>query len=174
MARYAGDPRWTRARSPGNYRSCGGPIARGERVFYWPRQRGVSCAVCGEVEARASSSRRQTRSSTEAGMAERGAADRGAPTNVHRRRIERLVADCDPRHVEALMRLDFGTLDRLCGERFRCEARRAAAAYGRTRGSPSAPRGAWGCELAGERWQARRPVGGAGRCAPWAADGARP
>jgi hypothetical protein len=37
------------------------------------------------------------------------------------------VADCDPRHVEALMRLDSGTLERLCGERFRDEARRAAA-----------------------------------------------
>jgi hypothetical protein len=37
------------------------------------------------------------------------------------------VADCDPRHIEALMRLDFGTLDQLCAERFRHEARRAAA-----------------------------------------------
>jgi len=35
--------------------------------------------------------------------------------------------NCDPRHVEALMRLDFGTLDQLCAERFRREARRAAA-----------------------------------------------
>jgi hypothetical protein len=52
MIRYAGDPRWTRARHPGNCRSCGAPIAAGERVFYWPRRGAVSCAVCGEVEAR--------------------------------------------------------------------------------------------------------------------------
>jgi hypothetical protein len=58
-------------------------------------------------------------------------AERSSPaqrgSSLYRRRIERLVADCDPRHVEALMRLDFGTLDRLCAERFRHEARRAAA-----------------------------------------------
>jgi hypothetical protein len=52
---------------------------------------------------------------------------KGAVASLYRRRIERLAADCDPRHVEALMRLDFGTLDRLCAERFRSEARRAAA-----------------------------------------------
>ena len=52
MTRHAGDPRWIEARHPGNCRSCGGPFARGERVFYWPRQGAVSCAVCGEVEAR--------------------------------------------------------------------------------------------------------------------------
>ena len=49
MTRYAGDPHWIEARHPGNCRSCGGPFARGERVFYWPRQRAVSCGVCGEV-----------------------------------------------------------------------------------------------------------------------------
>jgi hypothetical protein len=52
---------------------------------------------------------------------------KGAVASLYRRRIERLVADCDPRHVEALMRLGFGTLDRLCAQRFRHEARRAAA-----------------------------------------------
>jgi hypothetical protein len=36
------------------------------------------------------------------------------------------LEDSDPRHVEALMRLNVGTLERLCGERFRDEARRAA------------------------------------------------
>jgi hypothetical protein len=52
MTRYAGDPFWTRARYPGNCRSCRAPIARGERIFWWPRRRAVSCAVCGEAEAR--------------------------------------------------------------------------------------------------------------------------
>lgn len=52
MTRYAGDPRWIEARYPGNCRSCGSPFARGERVFYWPKRRAASCAVCGEVEAR--------------------------------------------------------------------------------------------------------------------------
>jgi hypothetical protein len=52
---------------------------------------------------------------------------KGAVASLHRRRIERLVADCDPRHVEALVRLDFGTLDQLCAEPFRYEARGAAA-----------------------------------------------
>ena len=52
MTRYAGDPHWIEASHPGNCRSCGGPFARGERVFYWPRRRAVSCGVCGEVEAR--------------------------------------------------------------------------------------------------------------------------
>jgi hypothetical protein len=61
-------------------------------------------------------------------MAERGSTAQLGSKSLHRRRIERLVADCDPRHVEALMRLDLGTLDQLCAERFRYEARRAAAA----------------------------------------------
>jgi hypothetical protein len=52
---------------------------------------------------------------------------KGAAASLYRRRIERLVADCDTRHVEALMRLDFGALDQLGAERFRYEARRAAA-----------------------------------------------
>lgn len=60
-------------------------------------------------------------------MAERRRTRKGAAASLCRRRIERLVADCDPRHVEALMRLDLGALERLCSERFRDEARRAAA-----------------------------------------------
>jgi hypothetical protein len=52
MRRYAGDPRWVRARYPGTCRSCEAPIARGEHAFYWPRRGAVSCQVCGEVEAR--------------------------------------------------------------------------------------------------------------------------
>jgi hypothetical protein len=60
-------------------------------------------------------------------VAERRRRPNGTEASLYRRRIEWLVADCDPRHVEALMRLDFGTLDQLCAQRFRDEARRAAA-----------------------------------------------
>jgi hypothetical protein len=62
----------------------------------------------------------------ETAVAEGRRTPKGAVASLYRRRIERLVADCDPRHVEALMRLDFGTLDQLCAERFRHEARRTA------------------------------------------------
>jgi hypothetical protein len=51
-----------------------------------------------------------------------------SPASMYRQRIGRLVPDCDPRHVEAVMRLDFATLDQLAAERFACEARLAAAA----------------------------------------------
>lgn len=60
-------------------------------------------------------------------MAEQRRTPKGAAASLYRRRIERLVAGCDPRSVEAVMRLDLGTLDQLCPERFRHEARRAAA-----------------------------------------------
>jgi hypothetical protein len=60
-------------------------------------------------------------------VAERIAAQCRGLAGLDRRRIERLGPDCDPREVEALMRLDLGTLARLCPERFRYEARRAAA-----------------------------------------------
>jgi hypothetical protein len=47
-------------------------------------------------------------------------------TSLYQERIQEVVPDCDPRHIEAVMRLDFGTLDQLCGERFAHEARLAA------------------------------------------------
>ena len=50
------------------------------------------------------------------------------PASLYQARIRQFVRDCDPRHVEAVMRLDFGTLDQLGGERFAHEARLAAAA----------------------------------------------
>jgi hypothetical protein len=43
MTRYADDPRWARAHYPDNYSSCGAPIARAERIFYWPPRGAVSC-----------------------------------------------------------------------------------------------------------------------------------
>jgi hypothetical protein len=47
--------------------------------------------------------------------------------SLYQQRIEQVFPDCDPRRVEAVMRLDFGTLDQLSGERFAREARLAAA-----------------------------------------------
>lgn len=40
--------------------------------------------------------------------------------------IRQSVPDCDPRHVEAYMRLEFSTLDHLSRDRFRDEAATAA------------------------------------------------
>lgn len=42
--------------------------------------------------------------------------------------IRETVPDCDPRHVEAYMRLDFGTLDGLTRDQFRYEAMAASHA----------------------------------------------
>lgn len=42
------------------------------------------------------------------------------------------VPACDPRHVEAWMRLEFGTLDHLSRDRFRREARMAEACIHRS------------------------------------------
>lgn len=61
-------------------------------------------------------------------MAEPGKRPGRGPASLYQPRIRQIVPDCDPRHVEAVMRLDFGTLDQLCGERFAHEARLAAAA----------------------------------------------
>lgn len=40
--------------------------------------------------------------------------------------IQAVVPDCDPRHVEAFMRLEYGTLDHLDRAKFAREARTAA------------------------------------------------
>jgi hypothetical protein len=56
------------------------------------------------------------------------------------------VEASDPRHVEALMRLNLGTLERLCGERFRDEARRAAAIARADPGLAERRPGAWGSD----------------------------
>jgi hypothetical protein len=61
-------------------------------------------------------------------MAEPGERPGRGPASLYQGRIRQLVPDCDPRHVEAVMRLDFGTLDQLGWERFAHEARHAAAA----------------------------------------------
>ena len=61
-------------------------------------------------------------------MADSGERAKRGPASLYQERIQEVVPDCDPRHVEAVMRLDFGTLDQLCGERFAHEARLAAAA----------------------------------------------
>jgi hypothetical protein len=60
-------------------------------------------------------------------MADRDERPGCAPASLYEQRIRQLVSDCDPRHVEAVMRLDFGTLDQLSWERFAHEARLAAA-----------------------------------------------
>lgn len=41
--------------------------------------------------------------------------------------IKEIVPELDPRHVEAYMRLEYGTLDHLSPERFASEARTAAS-----------------------------------------------
>lgn len=41
--------------------------------------------------------------------------------------IKRIVPELDPRHVEAYMRLEYGTLDHLSASRFASEARTAAS-----------------------------------------------
>jgi hypothetical protein len=60
--------------------------------------------------------------------ADSGERAKRGPASLYQQRIQEVVPDCDPRHVEAVMRLDFGTLDQLGGERFAHEARHAAAA----------------------------------------------
>ena len=60
-------------------------------------------------------------------MADSGDRAKRGPASLYQERIQEVVPDCDPRHVEAVMRLDFGTLDQLGGERFAHEAREGAA-----------------------------------------------
>ena len=54
--RYARDPYWTTARfasrcqrtssaTPGS--TCGAPIRKGDRIFYYPASRSVLCEACG-------------------------------------------------------------------------------------------------------------------------------
>jgi hypothetical protein len=60
-------------------------------------------------------------------MAERDERPGRGPASLYQQRIQQVVPNCDPRPVEAVMRLDFGTLDHLGTERFAHEARLAAA-----------------------------------------------
>lgn len=52
MATYQGDPRWIEVRYPTRCRSCGEPIASGERALHWPgarrRRATFHCPLCGE------------------------------------------------------------------------------------------------------------------------------
>lgn len=46
----SGDPRWLTAKWPGKCSApkCGKPIAKGERVFYYPNGKRILCPACGE------------------------------------------------------------------------------------------------------------------------------
>jgi hypothetical protein len=96
MNRYAGARRLDRGALPGSCRSCGGPIARGSARF--------------DAEALDEWLHRGT-------MAERDRTGRPGPASIYQDRIGRLVRDCDLRRFEAVMGLEFGTLDRLARER---------------------------------------------------------
>jgi len=47
MSRYRQDPRWIVARFASTC-SCGKPIAKGERIYYYPTARKAYCHECGE------------------------------------------------------------------------------------------------------------------------------
>lgn len=51
---YSGDPRWTVARFPSKCKKCGRDIAKGEQIFYYPRNKTVYCnrEDCGKQAAR--------------------------------------------------------------------------------------------------------------------------
>ncbi len=51
MPTYKGDPRWIVTRYAGKCAKCGQKIGKGERAFYRPRNRTMTCATCGEEEA---------------------------------------------------------------------------------------------------------------------------
>ena len=58
--RYERDPYWTTARFASRCRhsrtatpdsTCGAPIRKGDRIFYYPASRSVRCEACGERAA---------------------------------------------------------------------------------------------------------------------------
>ena len=48
MARSKGDPYWITARHDDECSGCHQPVKRGERAFYYPRNRTLMCRNCGE------------------------------------------------------------------------------------------------------------------------------
>ena len=53
MPRYKDDPRWITTRYAGQCSGsgCNRTIKKGERAFYRPKSRTMSCAECGEKES---------------------------------------------------------------------------------------------------------------------------
>lgn len=53
MPRYRGDPRWITTRYPATCAKCEEKIPKGQRAFYFPRERRMFCGKCGEDDAAA-------------------------------------------------------------------------------------------------------------------------
>lgn len=53
MKRYALDPYWLTVRFAGTCHTCGRPIKRGERAFYYPNGKHLFCEApaCGQAAA---------------------------------------------------------------------------------------------------------------------------
>ena len=47
MSRYARDPYWLNARFASTC-TCGRPITKGQRIFYYPNGKQALCSTCGE------------------------------------------------------------------------------------------------------------------------------
>jgi hypothetical protein len=43
---YVGDPRWLTAKYAGKCAKCGEPIAKGERIFYYPKGKATYSGEC--------------------------------------------------------------------------------------------------------------------------------
>ena len=50
MSRYSRDPYWLNARFASQCQ-CGKPIAKGERIFYYPSTRAALCPSCSDQAA---------------------------------------------------------------------------------------------------------------------------
>lgn len=51
MRTYSGDPYWMTAKYAGNCAKTGAPFKRGDRVFYYPRERKCYAGAAGEAAA---------------------------------------------------------------------------------------------------------------------------
>lgn len=51
MKNYNGDPYWMTAKFPGTCAKTGEPFKRGDRVFYYPRERKCYAGAAGEAAA---------------------------------------------------------------------------------------------------------------------------
>lgn len=48
FTRYHGDPYMITAKYRGSCAACGAGVRPGQRAYYWPRERRIYCAPCGE------------------------------------------------------------------------------------------------------------------------------
>ena len=48
----SGDPRWLSVRYAGECAGCGASLPKGSRAFYWPKDKRLECAQCGESSER--------------------------------------------------------------------------------------------------------------------------